>query len=308
MDNITIAGKPIRLTRPERSEIKGLWLGLVIEFELFRFAMNGQNLLLLLAKGKDDHSPLQRSNIARKIEAITGMPAVFYFDRMTTNERDRLVDRGVYFVVGNQFAFLPTLLSNRRMSREETTSKFYPSTQYILLFHLQQRNINSMSISEISEITPYHYVTIAKSLRQLKACGLAEITTESNRTKRLHFTLNGRKLWDEAQKYLTNPIKRSGYTSAPLTEGKIGGIEALAQYSMLSGEEVPTRVLTDDELKASGMTLSPYEEAQRVEAWKYPPVSSGTYVDKLSLYLTLKDDNDPRVEKELETMLNEIKW
>ena len=30
------------------------------------------------------------------------------------------------------------------------------------------------------------------------------------------------------------------------------------------------------------------------------------YVDRLSLYLSLRDDNDPRVEKELENIINEI--
>jgi len=31
-------------------------------------------------------------------------------------------------------------------------------------------------------------------------------------------------------------------------------------------------------------------------------------VDKLSLYLSMKDDPDPRIEKELEIMIEEMKW
>lgn len=49
-----------------------------------------------------------------------------------------------------------------------------------------------------------------------------------------------------------------------------------------------------------------------VEAWKYPALvmqeNGKQYVDKLSLYLSLQDDNDPRVEGELERLINEIIW
>ena len=51
------------------------------------------------------------------------------------------------------------------------------------------------------------------------------------------------------------------------------------------------------------------EDIQRIEIWKYPPIPmEEEFVDKLSLYLTLKDDVDPRVEKELEIMINKMPW
>ena len=49
-----------------------------------------------------------------------------------------------------------------------------------------------------------------------------------------------------------------------------------------------------------------------IEAWKYPPVSkdgaNAEWVDKLSLAISLKGDNDPRVEKEVERLINELEW
>ena len=47
-----------------------------------------------------------------------------------------------------------------------------------------------------------------------------------------------------------------------------------------------------------------------VEVWKYNPrllTETGT-VDRLSLYLLLKDYDDERVQIELENMMNEILW
>jgi hypothetical protein len=47
-----------------------------------------------------------------------------------------------------------------------------------------------------------------------------------------------------------------------------------------------------------------------VEVWKYNPalLSESGVVDRLSLYLLLKDYDDERVQIELEHMIHEIKW
>ena len=67
-------------------------------------------------------------------------------------------------------------------------------------------------------------------------------------------------------------------------------------------------------MKASGTLIRPNEFDGNVviEAWKYPPVAKMNetphWVDKLSLFISLRDDDDPRVEGEVERLLNEMKW
>lgn len=308
MDNIIIAGKSIRLESPTTDILNILWLGLLAEFDIYQFAMNDSQLLLLCAKENTSYPPSQRSKIAQRIESLTQIPAVFYFDNMPTYERDRLVNSGVYFVVSDKFAYLPTLLANRRLSNNTISTQLLPSTQYLLLLHLQKTSLNDMSINDIAKITPYKYATIAKSVQQLNALGLVELSIDSSRTKRLHFMLSNQELWERAQSHLINPIKQIGYLAEPLKDGFVGGVEALSHYSMLAGEDVPTKVFTLDEAKRLDLKTSLMEDLQRIEVWKYPPIASNGYVDKLSLYLTLKDDTDPRVEKELETIINEMPW
>jgi hypothetical protein len=38
------------------------------------------------------------------------------------------------------------------------------------------------------------------------------------------------------------------------------------------------------------------------------PNQNNQFVNKLSLYLSMKDEPDPRIEKELEIMIEETKW
>ena len=309
MKEITIAGQQIELRNLSKQDQKGLWLELIANFKMMQFDFNGQVMLLLVAKGEMDYTNVQRRKISERIESIKHIPAVFYFDNLLTYERDRLVEQGVYFIVADKFAFVPTLIINRLSTKSEIKELFYPSTQYILFYHLQIESLDGLSLKELEDKVPYKYKTIAKSIKQLEALGL--VSLEGSRNKKLVFELSGKELWDKASTNLIDPIKSIEYTSDVFPEGDIGGISALSHYSMLVPEDVPTRVLTAEwvrEHKYSIPELHSFEDTQRIEIWKYPPSGTSGYVDKLSLFLTLKDDKDPRVEKEIEIMMNEIKW
>ena len=309
MKEITIAGQRIVLKELSIQEKKGLWLELIANFDMMQFEFNGQVMLLLVTKGEVDYTNVQRRKISERIESIKHIPAVFYFDNLLTYERDRLVEQGVYFIVADKFAFVPTLIINRLSTKSEIKELFYPSTQYILFYHLQIESLDGLSLKELEDKVPYKYKTIAKSIKQLEALGL--VSLEGSRNKKLVFELSGKELWDKASTNLIDPIKSIEYTSDVFPEGDIGGISALSHYSMLVPEDVPTRVLTAEwvrEHKYSIPELHSFEDTQRIEIWKYPPSGTSGYVDKLSLFLTLKDDNDPRVEKEIAIMMNKIKW
>jgi hypothetical protein len=49
-----------------------------------------------------------------------------------------------------------------------------------------------------------------------------------------------------------------------------------------------------------------------IEVWKYPVVSpigrDNEWVDKLSLAISLREDDDSRVEGEIERLINEMDW
>jgi hypothetical protein len=48
----------------------------------------------------------------------------------------------------------------------------------------------------------------------------------------------------------------------------------------------------------------------RIEVWLYNPIilSGNKNVDKLSLYLSLKHEEDERIKGALEDLINEIQW
>ena len=68
------------------------------------------------------------------------------------------------------------------------------------------------------------------------------------------------------------------------------------------------------DFRSSGTLVRPNEFDGNIiiEAWKYPPVTKiGTkaeWVDRLSLAVSLREDADPRVEGEVERLINDIEW
>ena len=68
------------------------------------------------------------------------------------------------------------------------------------------------------------------------------------------------------------------------------------------------------DFRSSGTLVRPndFDGNIIIEAWNYPPVTKiGTetkWVDRLSLAVSLREDADPRVEGEVERLINDLEY
>ena len=95
----------------------------------------------------------------------------------------------------------------------------------------------------------------------------------------------------------------------------VGGLEALASISMLAEPRIPIRALdkkaVDDyplrQIQPGWETENDYIE---LELWAYDPCSFAQhcYVDIVSLYASLQNENDERIEKAMEEGIREYAW
>ena len=96
-----------------------------------------------------------------------------------------------------------------------------------------------------------------------------------------------------------------------LTVSGYTGETALSERSMLSAPPTPVFAATGAALRDSAV----FEQADSkddarsvIQVWSYDPgVIGADGVDGYSLYLSLKDVNDPRVQGELEDMMEKMK-
>lgn len=280
-------------------------------YTLYRTEFMGEPMIIMEPVGENNFPPLRLKFHADRVSTAYGLPAVMYFDQIEFYQRQRLRERGVYFLIGNRYAYLPSLIINAKMTDKKPVQILTPVAQYLLLYHLQVANLTNKTARELEQITPFLYTTLTRAINVLVELRLCEIKLDEARFKHLIFIDDKQALWEQAKPYLINPISNVSYTDKLAIDHvwPIAGINALSHYSMLNPEQMQTYALTDAELKqlqtSRLVALNPIDGAYRLEKWIYPPIAKDGYVDRLSLALTLKEDDDPRVEKEVEHIIKD---
>ena len=113
--------------------------------------------------------------------------------------------------------------------------------------------------------------------------------------------------------YLTTPVRKVIYLDSNKTNNNfyVTGINALANYTNINGEGKQTFALYHHNLKDL-IDRKNKDTIERVnctiQIWKYDPgnLAENRFVDPLSLYLSLIDNEDERVRKELKNLLDEL--
>jgi len=308
MKSVVIAGKGYPLAKCDGTFVRRLPLDIRLRFAPYLLDFNGQKMVVLEVK-KDTHiTPDKAHKLLPGIERLVEMPVVFLFKQLAYYERDRYIQKGVFFLVSGKYAYLPYLIINAKAATSGIRNTLSATAQYILLYHLQMRGLDGLTISELEEILPYKYVTLTRAIKTLESLELCTTSLNEERKKVLCFPLKGRELWQQALPYMVNPIAKTvfadGINGAQLV---MSGINALAHYSMLAEVEQTAYAITKEDMKKAQLeNANPMDGSIKVEVWNYPPMAADGYVDRLSLYLTLKDDPDARTEKELDKMLEQI--
>lgn len=314
--SIKIADIYVELIPLNQAELRGLNMMSIMRFTFYRGTFSGETMCFLLPKDNTELTPTHCRRYADRIGEALGMPVVFILQTAQYVNRKRLIEQGVYFVVSNKYAFLPMLLLNslEKEKKRKRGSVLSPAAQYILLYYLQSQMKPVCTIKDFQGVVPFSYQSIGRALVDLEGFGLCRSEMIPNVEKRILFIDDKRALWEAGLKYMRSPIKRVVYTDEELPSVKmaISGINALSHYSHLNPERRQTLAIYEKDYNESIKDIQLFEDEgnTRIEVWIYPSemFPSSGYVDKLSLYLSMQDIHDARVEKELEIIIENMLW
>ena len=211
------------------------------------------------------------------------------------------------------------LLANERIRKTKQAKALTPVAQYLLLYHLQIESIEGLAARDLEDKLPYSYASITLGITCLEDLGLCQKVADGSKRKVIHFDKTGKDLWEQAQSVLINPVEERIFCDDLLSDEHYPacGINALAHYTWLNPDPERIIMMTVKQLRDfrnSGTLVRPneFDGNISIEAWKYPPVTKiGTeaeWVDRLSLAVSLREDADPRVEGEVERLINDIEW
>ncbi|GAB1257639.1 hypothetical protein NBRC116494_21410 [Aurantivibrio plasticivorans] len=245
-------------------------------------------------------------------------------ENITSANRKRLIEQKVPFVVPQKQLYLPqfaTVLSEfYKKSYERPVEQLSPVAQVLLLRFLIGLYPKPKSALVLAEQLGYSKMTLSRAINELVELELAE-TVPVGREKRLTFNEDGVALWEKAFAYLVSPVQKT-VTIKKTDADKLlkkhkavyAGESALSHTSLLSEPAIPviaTAANTWKNHNSKNENLF-FEDFWVLQLWRYDPglitrkdknTITKDYVDNLSLYLSLKDEKDERIQIALDGLL-----
>lgn len=276
--------------------------------------------LLMVGKGEEGPTPAVIGKNMENVRRISGRQCVYVRSAITAYNRKRLIEQRVSFVVPGNQMYLPELgidlREHFRLARSVQKS-LSPATQVIVIHRLMSTTGEKVTATNLSKLLGYTVMTMTRSLGELEAASLAEVHREG-RERWLSFTVDKRILWERACPLMRSPVKRRAWVREDMADNAVAvkaGLTALSQYSMLDHLFPATYAIGTEDwnvLEKSGIEKLPFLEKQgcELEIWNYSPglFARNGVADPFSVYLTLKDNEDERVESALTTMMESVKW
>ena len=284
-------------------------------YEAAKAVIFDKQRLLLYSRDASSLTPDQVLTHVHILADIYSLPMLFVFKEASREFCISLIRKRLPFIVPSRQCYIPDgLISinekafNKKKNRKITILS--PVSQVIFLFYLLHREFPaSVPFQQfINGLPSLSKVYVTRAAQELDSIGLATITN-SGHLKFLRFDAPRRELWEQAQPYLRSPVLRRVRIENTLADLPLAGISALAEYSNLNDDPEQTTALYSRDFDKSIPTFE--YSGHHLELWRYNPrmlCGEDSAVDKLSLYLSLKEDESPRVKGELSRMMEEFQW
>lgn len=249
------------------------------------------------------------------IKDICNLPCALNLEQLTALQRENLISNNIPFISIKQQIYLPfwgSIFLERLKKEAKVPKKMTPTTQLVFLYIFyrlisDERKINSTSIS--SELC-LPKSSVSRAVTELEAYGLLTMYSEGTK-KWLNFKSNSNATLTKAIGYMCSPISRIVYLKE-LEKGlcyKYGGIKALSMMSILSANEREGAIVFNkNEIKKISekniISERTFDDFGGVitEVWRYDPglLTDNEIVDDISLLLCLQDNEEERIQKELD--------
>lgn len=280
-------------------------------YTLYKGILFGKEIIFAFASCDDQHTPVQTKKALTLLENKSGCLAVLVIEKIIPYNVKRFIEHRINFIIPQKQMFIPSLLIDLKKTKtiNADIKETMPAlAQCILLYHIQVSSLDRMESVDIEALFDVSYATVNRALRWLKENSL--ITLEGKKTKEIRFFYSNKELWETAFPLFNSPVEKVVYTDDTIEPTMESGINALSEYTMINSEKSHCYALTREELKKKNITTNNHFGENKIEIWRYSPffLTKGHYVDKLSLYLSLKNNDDERIQIELENLINDIKW
>jgi DNA-binding MarR family transcriptional regulator len=290
-------------------------------YDFYVMDILGHECLAIVDRASDEVSPATIRKHTEHLRDKFPGDVIYVRDRVAAYQRKRLIEQRVPFIVPGNQLYLPSfgidLREFYRSQLRETPEAFSPATQAVLLYLLLQAPAGPHTPNELAKRLGYSKMSMSRVLQELEGRPFARTETVG-RNRLLTIADDRQRVWNEALPFLRNPAIKRCHVSRPNNPigGVSAGLSALSHYTMLSAAPPITVAMTAARWRMiqKSLDLKPASPSDTdtitVEVWSYDPLilAEDKFVDRLSLYLSLRETSDERIEVALTEMMETLAW
>lgn len=252
-------------------------------------------------------------NLVNTVERKTGIPALLILENLDAYQRRVLIDSRTNFIVPDRQIFFPVLgilLNERGLGVRQSKSDMLSAVAVALIvYQLTKRNLQGKNVSQIAEIMGYSVKTLSLAVNELEHNGFVAFRQEG-RKKLMDFILSPKEMWEKIYDMSDSPVEKRMFTVNDELMKEIGvkaSDSALSDVSMLAPPQQPVYAVYARNPRLRELNLNQNDGTSIIEVWKTDPKLTAVNgnLDIFSLALSYKDDDDPRVKKEIDKILTE---
>lgn len=271
-------------------------------------AFDIDNQLIYLVHPKEQVSLPDLKKHLVKLKTLLGENCILYDDGYTRYGIARLIEMGVPFIFGDNNIYLPNFgirIHEKTSAQLPDAERFSPFTQKLILTALYH-GWTYISGKEISEKMQVSRMTVNRALLELEALELP-LTEMSGKSRYFKNDLSREEFLKICKEFFISPVKKTlRLMKIPETVCIKSGLSALAAYTMLSDDLIPTYAVNQEQyrnLELGGRDLAPKGELPScfIQIHRYLIIKDGT-VDPVSTVLSVPDEerNDVRIEQAID--------
>lgn len=315
-----LLGQDVVIRPLKQKSMNGLPLYLSKTYIPYEMMLLDKSIVLFLRKAERSESPARIAKDAAGLQTHFEKDVAMVLDEVASWERKRLIEKQVPFIVPGRQLYLPMLLLDLRERFPKTTvakQKYLSrAAQHTLLRQILHGDVENHSMADVANLLGYSAMTMTKVREELVALDLCGVE-KHGRSLRIVFSMPNEQLWSTALQHMRSPVFRKHFVIGKADGwALLAGPSALAEKSLLQPDDRPTfavwRKRYEGVLKDNHLVEIDAEDGSDliVEEWYYDPrnISKTDEVDPLSLYLSLREDPDERIQIALEEMMETLIW
>ncbi len=312
-----VLGIEVVMKRLQSARLKNLPLFIRQMYDFYQVRLLEREMVFLKSKSDETASPDRLRKHLQTVEKALDAPVVFIFPFLQAYNRKRLIRKRIAFIIPGKQMFIPWLMIDLRELGHSVPSqkeKLLPAAQCLLIYHLLKEDLGSFPLKTVAEKLHYTQATVTRAVQALVEKELANKKIQ-NREIRIRFKYKDQELWGKALPVLQNPVKKA-CSLEELPDKDIvyvTSFSALAHYTDLAADQKRHFAMAEKDFqwlkKERQIRIIPGNNGNiYLEVWKYPPgiLADNGMVDPLSLYMTLKEEKDERIELALEKMISHL--